>query len=153
MKILLSATALFVFASLSLIPSQRLLAQEVPPVAGPAIASNNNNDDQLPSAGPAIVARASGERQSSSRASRRSTVIRTEAPRRVSRRSIADNTEAPRRISRRSTAVNRTESKPRVRTVNYTTQGQTPTRRRIRKTTAPTPKIQAVPGNFPIRRW
>ncbi|MBD2197506.1 MULTISPECIES: hypothetical protein [Calothrix] len=152
MKILLSATALFVFASLSLIPSQRLLAQEALPVAGPAIASNNN-DDQLPSAGPAIVARASGERQSSSRASRRSKVISRAEPRRVSRRSIADNTEAPRRISRRSTAVNRTESKPRVRTVNYTTQGQTPTRRRIRKTTAPTPKIQAVPGNFPIRRW
>jgi hypothetical protein len=93
MKILISATALVVFTSLSFLPNQRLLAQEALPVAGPAIASNNNADE-LPSAGPAIH---SGGRQSSSRRSKQPMVISRAEPRRISRRSTVTTTAEPRR--------------------------------------------------------
>lgn len=150
MKIILSATALVVFTSLSFLPNQRLLAQEALPVAGPAIASNNNVDE-LPSAGPALQ---SGGRQSSSRRSKQPIVISRAEPRRISRRSTVTNTEEkPRRISRRSTVTTTRESRPRVRAVTYTPQRKTPATRRIRKTTTPTPTKPSVPNNFPIRRW
>ena len=53
MRLILSATSLVVFVSLSCLPAQRLMAQEIP-VAGSAIEQNKNTFSEPPVAGRAI---------------------------------------------------------------------------------------------------
>ncbi|MBW4424404.1 MAG: hypothetical protein KME50_08065 [Nostoc desertorum CM1-VF14] len=132
MKFILSTTAVFVFVSLSCLPAQRLLAQEIP-VAGRAIEPNKNTFSEPPVAGRAIE-----ESKSNQLAFKPDQSLR--------RRQSTTRAVRGGRVSVRR------KSTPRVRPVTYTPQRERVQKRTIIRPTRPSLKVPVIPQNFPIRR-
>jgi hypothetical protein len=132
MKFILSTTAVLVFVSLSCLPAQRLLAQEIP-VAGRAIEPNKNTFSEPPVAGRAIE-----ESKSNQLAFKPNQSLRRR--------------QSTTRAVRRERASVRRETTSRVRPVTYTPQRQSVQKRTIRRPTRPSLKAPVIPQNFPIRR-
>lgn len=132
MRLILSASTVVFFFSLSCLQSQHLLAQEIP-VAGNAIEQNKNTSaDTIPDTGPAID-------RSQSR------------PKKLVYVDPSVRRESKRRIRRPDRTIVRRESTPQVRrSVTYT-----PPRESVQIRRRPArivPKPPSIPQNFPIRR-
>ena len=136
MRLILSATSLVVFVSLSCLPAQRLLAQEIP-VAGSAIEQNKNTFSEPPVAGRAIE-------ESQSRPKIKKIAFRPG-------KSVGRG-ESRTRTRERERVTTRREYKPRVRSVIYTPERESIQQRRIRRPVRSSPRIPSIPQNFPIRR-